>query len=302
MSNTDWTQPLATLLRNSTFEAHEEVAHSPNAMLMLSGKLERDEYVRYLMMLWYVYEAFETALDRHATHPALEPTYNPTLLARTSTLTADISYLLQVPESSWKSHPIHVELMASTPSTLTTYVSRINELADSADPTPLLAHSYVRYLGDLSGGQTIRHTLAKAYDLDEASALGLSFYAFKELRSAKLASQGEMKRIKDWFRAGMNTAGDASVDVKGNIRAPMKTISTIPAEKEKETVLDEPSSPSSILEKTYPISTVAAVIAAVCLGHFILVVGGFTGDRGYQKLLALEQWLRTAWQATSSSD
>lgn len=101
------------------------------------------------------------------------------------------------------------------PPQLTAYIARIEELSDSSDPTPLLAHSYVRYLGDLSGGQTIRRTLGKAYDLDEDVGLGLAFYAFKELRSAKPAGQGEMKRIKEWFREGMNTAGNLSVAVKG---------------------------------------------------------------------------------------
>lgn len=101
------------------------------------------------------------------------------------------------------------------PPPLIVYVARIRELADSADPTPLLAHSYVRYLGDLSGGQTIRRTLGKAYNLDETVGLGLAFYAFKELRSSKSANQGEMKRIKDWFREGMNTAGNSGVEVKG---------------------------------------------------------------------------------------
>lgn len=157
----------------------------------------------------------ERALERHATHPTLEPTYNPTLLARTSSLTADISHLLDVDESSWKYHPIHINLMATYPPALSDYVRRLEELSNSNDPSALLAHSYVRYLGDLSGGQTLRHTLAKAYDLDEASGMGISFYSFKELRSSKVASQGEMKRIKDWFREGMNTAGDRGVEVKG---------------------------------------------------------------------------------------
>lgn len=159
--------------------------------------------------------ALERALDKHATHPTLEPTYNPALLARAPSLAADISHLLDVDESSWKYHPIHRNLVASYPSPLSHYVQRIEELSNSDDPSPLLAHSYVRYLGDLSGGQTIRHTLAKAYDLDEAAGFGISFYGFKELRSSKPASQGEMKRIKDWFREGMNVAGEISVEVKG---------------------------------------------------------------------------------------
>lgn len=163
----------------------------------------------------YFSSAFEGALERHAAHPTLEPTYNPSLLARAPSLTADISHLLQVDESSWKEHPIHIKLLTASPEPLTAYVQRIEELSNSSDPSPILAHSYVRYLGDLSGGQTVRHILSKAYDLDEAAGLGVSFYAFKELRSAKLASLGEMKRIKDWFREGMNKAGEQGTEVKG---------------------------------------------------------------------------------------
>lgn len=104
--------------------------------------------------------------------------------------------------------------MAAQPPALQTYITRIQAIADSPDPSPLLAHAYVRYLGDLSGGQTIQRALAKAYGLTMGGA-GLSFYAFKELHSAKPASQGEMKRIKDWFRAGMNKGAGDNIEVKG---------------------------------------------------------------------------------------
>ncbi|KAG6880674.1 hypothetical protein C0992_003057, partial [Termitomyces sp. T32_za158] len=94
------------------------------------------------------------------------------LLARAPQLSADIAYLLEIPESSWKSHPIHLALLKITPPALKAYVDRVQALAKAPDPSPLLAHSYVRYLGDLSGGQMIRRTIAKAYDLDEASGDG----------------------------------------------------------------------------------------------------------------------------------
>lgn len=137
--------------------------------------------------------AIETALDQHATYPTLEPTYNPTLLARAPALSADIAYLLDVPESSWKSHPIHKDLVTpSLPPALQTYITRLQTLAASPDPSPLLAHSYVRYLGDLSGGQSIRRIISKAYGLEEegqeGKELGVSFYVFKELRGSKEAS------------------------------------------------------------------------------------------------------------------
>jgi heme oxygenase len=58
--------------------------------------------------------------------------------------------------------------------------------------------------------------VSKAYGLEEdgqeGKELGVSFYVFKELRGSKEASIGEMKRIKDWFRDGMNLAGERCVD------------------------------------------------------------------------------------------
>ncbi|KAG6855754.1 hypothetical protein H0H87_011270 [Tephrocybe sp. NHM501043] len=300
MSNPDLSLPLATLLREGTRKAHETVENSPGALALLSGRLPKEEYIRYLMMLWHVYEAFEQALEQHATHPTLEPTYNPVLLARGPPIAADIAFLLDVPESSWQNHPIHLTLLKDRPQALTAYVDRIRELAASQDPSPLLAHAYVRYLGDLSGGQIIRRTIAKAYSLDEALGQGLSFYAFKELTSAKPATQGEMKHIKDWFRAGMNRAGEQGEEVKASVVNEANTafelntglFTAINADvvkdsqsKEIPVIVEQP-----LQGKTYPISQVVAIIVAVCLAHFVLVTGGFTGDRGYQKLLALQQW------------
>jgi heme oxygenase len=171
--------------------------------------------------------AFEEALDRHAAHPALEPTYNPSLLRRAPALADDISHLLQVPVSTWQSHPVHLKLQSAFPAPLTAYVARIRTLADSANPTALLAHSYVRYLGDLSGGQTIRRTIAKAYNLDESDGLGLKFYEFREQTGSGIANQGEMKRIKEWFREGMNTAGNIGVEVKGKMNPTFTPVSKV---------------------------------------------------------------------------
>ncbi|KAG5337977.1 hypothetical protein C0989_008499 [Termitomyces sp. Mn162] len=307
MSSPNLALPLATLLREGTRKAHETVENSPGAVALLSGRLPKEEYIRYLMMLWHVYNAFEQALEQHATHPALEPTYNPTLLARGPPLSADIAHLLDVPEASWKTHPIYLALLKDTPPALKAYVDRVRELAESPDPSPLLAHAYVRYLGDLSGGQTIRRTIGKAYGLDEASGEGLAFYAFKELKSTKPATQGEMKRIKEWFREGMNKAGEQGDDVKASVVREANTafdlntglFSAINAElaeepKEISIVIEQPSE-----EKTFSLSQIISVIAAVCLAHFVLITGGFTGDRGYQKLLAVQQWFSQFTASTS---
>jgi heme oxygenase len=55
---------------------------------------------------------------------------------------------------------------------------------------------------------------------------------------------------------------------------------------ESKVVYEDPQAP-----KTYSIATVTAVVLAVCLAHFLLTVGGFTGEKGYDKLIAAEEWL-----------
>ncbi|KAJ7069542.1 hypothetical protein C8F01DRAFT_1326492 [Mycena amicta] len=299
----DLSQPLSDVLREGTKKAHEEAQVSPAASAMLKGELDKEEYVRFLMMLWYIYDTFEQGLERHQTHPILEPTYNPTLLARAPHLSADIAHLLAVPESQWKSHRIHIQLTANgtLPPALATYTARIQQIADSPDPSPLLAHAYVRYLGDLSGGQSIQRALAKAYGLTMGGA-GLSFYLFKELHSAKPANIGEMKRIKGWFRAGMNKGAGDNMDVKDCLAAAVmeeasrvfeftgtifEEVDRHRADEKSRVVFDNNQGP-----KTYPLSSIIAVVLAVCVAHFALTVFGFTGERGYEKLVLVEEWLR----------
>lgn len=52
----DYTQPLAALLKQATSEAHERVEHSPGAGWLARGELDKDEYTRFLMMLYHVYK------------------------------------------------------------------------------------------------------------------------------------------------------------------------------------------------------------------------------------------------------
>ena len=52
----DLALPLSKVLRLATKEAHTEIESSDAASLLAHGKLSKEEYVRYLMMLYYVYE------------------------------------------------------------------------------------------------------------------------------------------------------------------------------------------------------------------------------------------------------
>ncbi|KAI0079518.1 heme oxygenase [Panus rudis PR-1116 ss-1] len=334
----DLSPPVATLLREGTAAAHEKAEHSQGAGWLTRGELDKSEYIRFLMMLYHVYDTFERALDKHASHPVLQPTYNPGLLARTPSLSADIAYLLEVQETSWPSHPLHKELQASPPQPLTDYVSRLQTLADSSDPSPLLAHAYVRYLGDLSGGQFIRRRLAKAYGLEDGA--GLSFYDFKQLGGTGSSTIGDMKKIKEWYRDGMNASVGDNEELKASIleeanvafelnsglfttlRAPSQIVGgaspTLPPLGEPltptessgqttPTTEDSPEPSSKVIfqdkasEPSYRASSVIAFIIAVSLAHFILVVGGFTGSKGSAKLEAFQHWLEGIFSGSSAS-
>jgi heme oxygenase (biliverdin-producing, ferredoxin) len=234
----DATQPVSALLRQATAAAHAAAEHSPGAGWLARGELDLAEYIRFNLMLWAVYGVLESALATHATDPVLAPTYRPAQLARTERLEADIAYLLETlpasdlpsPSSSsattkeplplaraapasFAAHPLYTAFLAAPPPALTAYLARLHTLAASRASAPLLlAHAYVRYLGDLSGGQVIRRRIAKAYALptDDGADSGTAFYAFGVSgESGRDAGAGDMRRIKQAFREGMDEgAGD----------------------------------------------------------------------------------------------
>jgi heme oxygenase (biliverdin-producing, ferredoxin) len=56
MSKLDYSLPLSDLVRESTKEAHNNVEHSATAVALLRGDLSVQQYTRFLMMLWHMYE------------------------------------------------------------------------------------------------------------------------------------------------------------------------------------------------------------------------------------------------------
>lgn len=52
----DFSQPLSTILREGTSDAHEAAEYSQGAGWLTRGELDKGEYIRFLMMLWRVYE------------------------------------------------------------------------------------------------------------------------------------------------------------------------------------------------------------------------------------------------------
>ena len=52
----DMTQPVSSILKAGTARIHEEVEKSKGASYLAKGKLDREEYIRYLMIFWHIHK------------------------------------------------------------------------------------------------------------------------------------------------------------------------------------------------------------------------------------------------------
>ncbi|WVO15492.1 hypothetical protein L204_103150 [Cryptococcus depauperatus] len=230
----DLREPVSKLLRLGTQHAHVKAENTAGAASLVQGNLELKEYIKWLSVLWRIYDALELGLQEYSCHPVLAPTYDPTRLARAPALADDIAYLLTLlPASATSNAPTTFTDTASPepanplppfplldflfpifnapPPPLNRYLGHIRSLASSSITAPgLLAHAYVQYLGDLSGGQVIGARVRESYDLGESNR-GTKFYEFDLQQGGDTADHESIvnlrKRLiefKDWYRRGID--------------------------------------------------------------------------------------------------
>jgi heme oxygenase len=153
---------LSERLRAETKDLHTEVERAGVMAALLRGALERERYAALLRNLHALYAALEAALTRHAAHADVAPVVFPALF-RQAALAADLS-VLHGPR--WQTE---LPLQAATQH----YMARLQDI-DMREPGLLAAHAYVRYLGDLSGGQMLRQIVVRSLQLAEDE--GSRFY------------------------------------------------------------------------------------------------------------------------------
>ena len=144
---------LAARLREGTQQSHTSAENTAYMKCFLKGIVVREAFQKLLANLYWVYDALETELDRLKNHPIVGQIYFPELLRRDQ-LARDLAFYYG---EDW---PTQI-----TPSPVTlNYLMRIHWAA-SEQPERLIAHAYVRYLGDLSGGQGLRTIARSALNL-----------------------------------------------------------------------------------------------------------------------------------------
>jgi len=109
-----------------------------------------------------VYSALEVSAERCAAASLVfRPLHTPHELARTQALETDMCSLFG---EDWRDDPRNVPSAAAM-----AYISRLAHVAEY-EPELMVAHSYTRYLGDLSGGQVLMRIARRMLHLEPVSS------------------------------------------------------------------------------------------------------------------------------------
>lgn len=158
---------LSTRLREGTMQSHTTAENTAFMKCFLKGIVEREPLRKLFADLYFVYSALETALQSHVNHPIIGTLYFPEL-NRTENLVRDLVFYYG---ENWRE-----EITASPAGCV--YRDRIQTLAQT-DPALLIAHAYTRYMGDLSGGQSLKNVIRGALSLPPDG--GTDFYEFSQI-------------------------------------------------------------------------------------------------------------------------
>lgn len=162
-------RPLSTVLRDCTAIAHSHSEKSPFMSCLTSGALNSAAVADYTAQLWFIYVALEDGVREHSAGSRLG-VFADSRLERVQALEQDLLGLIG---PRWR------DCVLPGRGTLA-YVAHLRRLAKVGDETGLIAHHYVRYLGDLSGGQVLARVLRERYRIGPD---GLNFYDFSRIGS-----------------------------------------------------------------------------------------------------------------------
>ncbi len=173
---------LATKLREGTKKSHTMAENVGFIKCYLKGTVEKSSYRKLAANLYFVYSAMEAEMERHRNHPIVSKFYFPQL-HRKASLEQDLEFYYG---PTWR------EQIKASPAA-EAYVQRIQAVS-ATEPELLAAHSYTRYLGDLSGGQILKGITERGMNLSNGQ--GTAFYRFESIP--------DEKQFKAKYRQAMN--------------------------------------------------------------------------------------------------
>jgi len=148
-------RPLSQLLRERTMSVHTEAERTGVIADIIRRKADRNGYALLLRNVLPAYVRLEAELSERSGHPVLG-TFAHGHLFRSDRLRSDLS---EIAGSGWeRSLPLLESGVA--------YADCIAQAA-AGDGLRLVSHAYVRYFGDLSGGQILKKLLGKSLSLPD---------------------------------------------------------------------------------------------------------------------------------------
>lgn len=178
MSDLPEPQPdLPQRLRQATQALHRQAERSGVMAQLLGRRLDRSGYAALVGNLRALYAALEPALAGWSQARSLGG------LGRAEALDADLSALRDLGEA-----------VPAPVSATRDYVTRLGQAGATA-PHRLVAHAYVRYLGDLHGGQVLQRLVSELYRLPGTA--GTRFYQFGPPERVQQLRDG----VRSWLGA-----------------------------------------------------------------------------------------------------
>jgi heme oxygenase len=148
---------LSAMVREASKESHQSAENSPFMVALLKGELSTSAYCDYLAQLAPIYETLESWTT----------TKLPLFDRRLDRFESIISDM----ESMCGMGMVYDETIQ--------YTKHLKSIAASKDEIRFLAHHYVRYLGDLSGGQAVAKLVMRNMSIPPNF---LSFYEFDQIQ------------------------------------------------------------------------------------------------------------------------
>jgi heme oxygenase len=124
-------------LKELTAEVHAEAESQPFIKSIFAGNVDKDKYTDYVYQLFHVYGLMEILASKHGIFDGIEN------LKRANAAQRDWTELCE---------GITTTIFNIKESTLK-YMQYLDSIKD--DPKKLLAHVYVRHMGDMFGGQQL---------------------------------------------------------------------------------------------------------------------------------------------------
>ena len=158
---------LHNVLSDKTSVLHKIAEHSGFNNVLFQGKATREMYGRYILHKYNIYNALESNMKEYLDSEPLSKFLFPEL-ERTEALVNDLNKFLG---NDWNK--------LNKLSSVSSYNYRINKIAKE-NPALLIAHAYVLYFADLSGGFIIKKILKEQYNYSDNE---LNAYNFNQIEN-----------------------------------------------------------------------------------------------------------------------